>query len=218
MTQVGDDLNTRQLNMLTIRDGRLYHSTASEWSEATNFRGNTFMRFKTETAWANVGDAVPISGYVTDVAAVAGERQLDVFIVTIDSHGTTQVIHTLRRQSDGAWSHPKDVLAESGINVSSSFPVHIAAGVCPKELGSANHSDTGPSYAVPNSDVMIVLYDSITIQAVRVFYQRGFGTRYISAGNVPIPTSESVPSPPPFPKRFVVRHITVATRPFPDSG
>ena len=59
MTQADDDLATRELHLLTISNGTLYHSLASNWSPATSGSGSfTFDRFNTVTPWGDVGQAL----------------------------------------------------------------------------------------------------------------------------------------------------------------
>jgi hypothetical protein len=200
MTQVGDDLSTRQLNMFNIYHGHLYHSAASGWGTATDFRGQTFMRFATQTQWTDVNRAFPIDDPVVDVAAVGGPSLMDVFIAT-RSGNTTNIMHTARRQADGVWRAPIDVLT-----VDSAFPVRVAAGWCPK-VGVTDGT----------SEIMMVAYDIARMRAVRVT-RTSSETTYASAGDIPIPTSDNLPSPPPFPRLFLVRHVTVGARPFPDNA
>jgi hypothetical protein len=205
MTQVGDDLSTRQLNMFNIYHGHLYHSAASNWSAATDFRGRTFMRFASQTTWTDVNRAFPIDDPVVDVAAVGGPSLMDVFIAT-KSGNSTHIIHSARRQSDGAWRIPKDVLWDLGIDMDSAFPVHVAAGWCPK-VGATDGT----------SEIVMVAYDISRMRAVRVT-RTSTETTYAAAGDIPIPTSANLPAPPPFPRLFLVRHVTVGARPFPDNA
>jgi hypothetical protein len=163
------------------------------------------MRFSTETPWSDIGNAINMHDPVTDVAAIGGQSLLDVFLVT-KSGNTTHVLFTSRRQSDGAWSTPRNVLAEAGVTISSAFPLHVAVGTCPK-LGSSDGT----------SETEIVLYNRPTIQVVRMD-RNSSGVSFSSAGTLPLPTSDNLSSPSPFRKFYTAEYVSVGSRPFPDNS
>lgn len=133
MMQFEDDVATRELHMVALRNGMLYHSMASNFSAATRSTGLTFSRFNTVSTWGDVGGALGGNfGNIVDVALVARPNAVSVFFVA-ESGGTYKLWHAVRFSAHGgSWRPADDVFAKIGI-----FPrgridkFRIAAGMCP---------------------------------------------------------------------------------------
>jgi hypothetical protein len=156
MTQFEDDVTTRELHMLTISNGVLYHSLASNFSTATTDggTGSTFSRFNTVSPWGDVAQALG-SNFGTIVAAVItpsrAPTQISVFFVA-QSGGRYRLFHTVRFPS-GSWRPADDVLAQNGGTLNgTNFPFKVAAGRCPV-LGSPQDSEV--VYAMWDADLQI---------------------------------------------------------------
>src|SRR6185503_2494118 len=68
MRQVEDNLATRELHMLAIHNGVLYHAMASNWGPVTSGSSSAFSRFRTVSPWGDVGQALG-GGFGTIVSA-----------------------------------------------------------------------------------------------------------------------------------------------------
>jgi hypothetical protein len=114
MTQVGDDLATRELHMIVVAKGHLYHAVASDWGPATDENGNViFSRFRAISQWQEIPQALGANfGTITSAAIVARSSALSVFFLA-EAGGRTRLWHTVRF-SDGSWRAAKDVFAYSG--------------------------------------------------------------------------------------------------------
>jgi hypothetical protein len=134
MTQSGDDVATRELHLLTVHNGVLYHAMASNWSTATTGGGATFQRFNTVSAWADVAQALGRSfGRVVSATLVASRpTALSVFF-DAEVGGRHWLWHAVRFSAGtGSWRAADDVLALSGDSANGTAePFRIAAGVCP---------------------------------------------------------------------------------------
>jgi hypothetical protein len=133
MAQFEDDIATRELHMLAIRNGVLHHSMASNFGPATRSTGATFNRFRNVSAWGDVGQALG-GRFGTIVAAtmVGQPRAVHVFFVA-ESGGLHKLWHAVRFSANGgSWRPADDVLA-----LNTAFPrgrnaaFRIAAGKCP---------------------------------------------------------------------------------------
>ena len=133
MTQFEDDMATRELHMLSIKNGVLHHSMASNFGPATRSTGLTFNRFLTVSTWADVSQALG-GGFGNIVAAtmVAGSRAVHVFFVA-QSGGAYKLWHAVRFSANsGSWRAADDVLAlDGGHPMGAGFPFRVAAGMCP---------------------------------------------------------------------------------------
>jgi len=131
MRQVGDDVTTRELHLLTIFRGDLYHSMASNFSPAGS-DGVTFNRFNTVTPWASVSRVIGSFGNIVSSAIVASRPSaVSVFFVA-ESQGRYRLFHAVRFSPSGAWRPTDDVLVRNGAAApSTSFPFQVAAGMCP---------------------------------------------------------------------------------------
>ncbi len=131
MTQLGDDVATRELHMLAISNGVLYHSVATDFSRATDGGGFTFERFNTVSPWGDVAQALGHNfGTIVAAAIVARPTAVSVFFVA-QSGGRYRLYHTVRF-SNGSWRPADDVLALNGATLTgTNFPFKVAAGFCP---------------------------------------------------------------------------------------
>ncbi len=136
MTQFEDDVSTRELHMVAIRNGVLHHSMANNFGEvrANAGTGFAFNRFRTVSTWGDVGQALGGGfGNIIDVAVVARPRALHVFFVA-QSGSSTRLWHAVRFSAGGgSWRPADDVLTLNGAHPSGAgFPFRIAAGLCPQ--------------------------------------------------------------------------------------
>lgn len=131
MTQFEDDVATRELHMLTIDNGVLYHSMANDFGMATTESGSTFNRFRAVSPWGDVQQALGSSlGPVVAVTAVARPRMISVFFVTQGTDSRFRLFHTVRQSQGGTWRPVDDVLALTG-GTPSTTQFDVAAGTCP---------------------------------------------------------------------------------------
>ena len=130
MRQAGDDVTTRELHMLTIFKGVLYHSMASNFSPAGS-DGVTFNRFNTMTPWTDVSRVIGNFGTIVSSTIVASRPYAVSVLFVAESGGRYRLFHAVRFSPSGTWRPTDDVLAQNGSAASSGFPFQIAAGVCP---------------------------------------------------------------------------------------
>jgi hypothetical protein len=140
MTQMDDDVTTRELHMIAIDGGVLYHSMASNFSTATSGTGpgSTFTRFATQSPWASVTQALGGTfGDVVSGAIVASRpNAISVFFVARAGSQLTQYknYHAVRFSAGGgSWRPVDDVLAlRDGAGAIPGFmPFNVAVGMCP---------------------------------------------------------------------------------------
>ena len=131
MTQFEDDVATRELHMLTIDNGVLYHSMANDFGTTTTESGSTFNRFRAVSPWGDVQQALGSSlGLVVAATAVARPRMISVFFVTQGTDGLYRLFHTVRQSQGGTWRPPDNVLALTG-GTPGATRFDVAAGTCP---------------------------------------------------------------------------------------
>ncbi len=144
MTQVGDDVTTRELHMIALYNGVLYHSMASNFSTPTSDPGGTFKRFASISPWASVTQA--LGGTFGDVvsAAIVASRPNAISVFFVAKAGTqfTQYknYHAVRLSSGGgSWRPVDDVLAlREGAGAIPGFTAfNVAVGMCPAYPGTA---------------------------------------------------------------------------------
>jgi len=153
MTQVDDDVTTRELHMLTISNGHLLHSMASNFSTATTGSGDTFERFNTVSPWGDVSQALGVNFGTIVSAAIAASRPtaISVLFVAQGSDGRYRLFHTVRL-SDGSWRPADDVFALNGATLNgTNYSFNVAAGMCPV-LGQPQ-----------KSELVYVIYDVGTV-------------------------------------------------------
>lgn len=136
MTQFEDNVATRELHMLAINNGVLYHSMASDFGPAVanGGAGITFNRFRAVSPWGNVGQALGGGfGNIVAAAIVGRPTAINVFFVA-ESGGHYRLWHTVRFSSNGSWRPADEVLKLSGARPDGSgltTPFRVAAGMCP---------------------------------------------------------------------------------------
>jgi len=159
MTQFEDDVTTRELHMLTIYNGALYHSVASNFSTATTGSGLTFQRFNTVSPWSDVGQALGVNFGTVVAAAIAASRPtaISVLFVAQGSDGRYRLFHTVRF-SDGSWRPADDVFALNGATLNgTNYMFNVAAGMCPV-LGQPQ-----------DSELVYVMYDvGVVVEVGRI--------------------------------------------------
>jgi hypothetical protein len=140
MAQLDDDLTTRELHMLTLYNGVLYHAMASNFGPVTDGGGSTYSRFRTVSGWGDVGQALGGRfGIITGSAIVAHTRAISVFFVAQSPDDFRFRLFRAVRFSagGGSWGPVKEVLALSGdAPTGLDHDFTVAAGTCP-EFGAA---------------------------------------------------------------------------------
>ena len=135
MTQLNDDLATRELHMIALRGGRLYHSMASGFGPATNGSGLVVgNRFSTISGWADVGTALGMNfGNIQNATIVASRPTAVSLLFQAESGGRNRLWHAARLSpSGGSWRPADDVTAASGASLTGLVePWNVAAGMCP---------------------------------------------------------------------------------------
>ena len=136
MRQVEEDVSTRELHMLAISNGVLYHSMASDFGPAVSNGGAgvAFNRFRAVSPWGDVGQVLGGGfGNILSAAIVAYPSAISVFFVA-ESGGHYRLWHTVRFSSNGSWRAADNVLQLNGARPSGDgavFPFSVAAGTCP---------------------------------------------------------------------------------------
>lgn len=164
MTQVGDNIATRELHMIVLANGVLYHSMYSNFNTATNESGSTFKRFCNVSPWASVTQA--LGGTFGDVvsASIVASRQnaISIFFVAKAGAQFTQfkTYHAVRFSANGgSWRPVDDVLAlRDGMGAIPGFSAfNVAAGMCPAYPETP--ADTG-------DEIVYVQWDNTTFATV----------------------------------------------------
>jgi hypothetical protein len=202
MRQVNDDLTTRELHMILVANGHLYHSVASNWGTATDGNGNPFSRFRTVSSWADVEQALGLNyGPVSSAAVVAKPSGISLFF-TAASGGVYKVWHTQRRSSDGAWQPAKDVLALSGDAPNGTvYQLNVAASRCPRNGASVWDEST--------TETVLALWGGPTQKEVLVIRASTDGSTFSAWRGVPVGAMSGP---------FYLRNVRVTVRPFRDDG
>jgi hypothetical protein len=216
MVQQQDDLTTRELHMIAINGGRLYHSMAFDFGPVTREDGSILNRFRKVSAWGDVGEVLGGGfGNITSVAIVAHPRAVSVFFMA-ENAGRYRLWHTVRFSPAGNWRFPKDVFALTGDFANGTTDAwQISAGSCPA-LGAGvwNESTTETLVALwggnPANPLEVkVIREVATARQWRpgVF---GYYSPWSSIqGNI---TGDIVPN------KFMVKNIVIAARPFRDDA
>lgn len=162
MTQAGDNVTTRELHMLTISNGVLYHSMASNFGPAVTNGGAgiTFNRFRSVSPWAEVGQALGGGfGNIVDATLVASRPTAVSVFFTAGSGNAFKVWHAVRFSANGgSWRPADDVLLLNGGRPGGSpsgLPFRVSAGTCPV-LGRPQ--DTELVYALWNNEQRAILF------------------------------------------------------------
>ena len=212
MTQLDDDVTTRELHMLAIDGGRLYHSMASNFGPFTDEWGFTPNRFRTVSPWGDVGQALGGGfGNVISAAIVAHPAAVSVFFMADSGGGRYRLWHAVRFSSGGgSWRPARDVLALSGDAANGTvYPFHVSAGICP-EFGAAvwNAQSTETLVALSQGP------DPLGVSVLRVTstprqWRAGVNGVYSPMQNIP---SGAMTGP------FILRNVVITARPFRDDA
>jgi hypothetical protein len=198
MRQSGDDLKTRELHMILVANGHLFHSIASGWADATNGLGTVFQRFSTVSPWTDIGLQLGL-GKIHSAAIVAERAGVSFFVGAADSGGVYRIWH-LRRTGNGTWLPARDVLALSGDAPNGSvYPFNVAAGRCPKFAAE--------KWDEASSETVLALWNGSAQREVLVIRVTGDGS--YSAWR-PIPVGDA--------RVEYVQDVRVGARPFADTG
>jgi hypothetical protein len=206
MRQLNDDITTRELHMIGIDNGALYHSMANNFGTVTDGRLGTFSRFRTISPWGNVGQTLGGTfGTIVSAAIVAHPSAISVFFVA-QSGGVYRLWHTVRFSSDGSWRPAKNVLALSGDAPDGALPdaFKVSAGICP-----------APQAAVwdqASTETLVALWrpNSLEVKVMRVTQTPLPGAADIYSHLQTIPSGQLA-------GQFVLRNVVVSARPFPDN-
>ena len=102
MTQFEDDVATRELHMLTIDSGVLYHSMANDFGASPDSARHPFNRFRAVSPWADVGQALGQNfGVIESATLVARPRMISVFFVARGSDSRYRLWHAVRQSQGG---------------------------------------------------------------------------------------------------------------------
>lgn len=209
MTQTEDDVSTRVLHVLALRDKQLYHAVLSDFGPVTQGT-SSFDRFRSVTPWQNIESVLGEDfGDITSFAAVAQGPALQVFAIAKKSN-VYRTWHTARFPSN-EWRPAHDVWKESGDAYAGNvYEYRIAAGVCPiPEATTAGD---------PRSEIVLAFAggpDSRDVLTMRVVDERRlwvdgvFPSVYSNWAR--IPTGAMAPK---LPRTFAVREVQVVARPF----
>lgn len=212
MTQVDDNLATRELHMLAIDRGVLYHSVASDFGTATTGWGSTFSRFRSVSPWGDVGQVLG-GGFGTIVsAAIVASRPSAVSVLFVaESGGRYRLWHAVRFSQGGSWRPADDVFRLSGDAPNGfSVPWQVAAGTCPAWGATASNSQ----------ELLVALWgrDNIELIVIRVLstpqqWRPGVSGIYAPLRSLGYLGNSSVTD-----RSFTVPGIIVTTRPFRDDA
>lgn len=205
MRQVEDDLATRELHMLAIHNGALFHATATNWGPVTSGSGNVFSRFRTVSPWGDVG-AVLGGGFGTIVsAAIVASRPNAVSVLFVERTGTRyRLWHAVRFSPSGSWRPADDVMLLTGDWATGHVESwQVAAGMCPA-MGAT-------SWTEQNTELVIALwgredFEVLVVRMANGVYSPLRSLGFLSASSTAAARSFNVPS------------LVVTARPFPDNA
>lgn len=208
MTQDGDALATRALHLVSLKDGKIWHSMETNFPTAND-------RFRDHTPWVEV---LPVAlantgvdlGQVESVAITARYQALHVFFVT-SKNGRHFLFHTVRFPN-GTWRLPVDVFADSGDATSGvTNAIRVGAGTCPAPGMDPN--------ADPQAEMLVGLIGlggpGQTIYTVRILDS---SVDWGVPGRPPSPYApwRSIGDGALDTSKFSVRGVRVVARPFSD--
>lgn len=214
MTQVDDNLATRELHMLAIRGGTLYHSMATDFGPVTDGNGQMFNRFRSISGWADVGQALGGAfGNITGAAIVAQPAAINVFFIA-ESGGRYRLWHAVRFSAGGgSWRTPVDVFARSGDAANGSvYSYKVSAGICPA-FGAAVWDAQSTELLVallggPNRSEMLV----IRVVSTPRQWAPGVNGVYSPMASLPGIPPDASNNP------FIPRDVVVTARPYQDNA
>lgn len=211
MSQVDDNIATRELHMLAIRGGILYHSMASNFGPVTDGNGWGFNRFLDVSGWGDVGQVLGGGfGNITSAAIVARFSSINVFFIAA-SGGRYRLWHTVRFPS-GSWRPPVDVLSRSGDAPNGSLESYydVYAGICPTFGATV--------WDAQNTELLVVLPGGRSeLQVIRVVsapreWKPGVTGVYSPLERLEIPANSRNNN------AFHPRNVVVTVRPFRDNA
>ncbi len=145
MTQLNDDLTTRELHMMVVDRGRLYHSMASGFGPAHDDNGLVISnRFSSISGWADVSTALGVNfGNIESATLVASRPTAISIIFEAENGGRHRLWHTVRLSTGGgSWRPADDVTTASGASLNGLVESwNVAAGICPSFDNSPNAPD-----------------------------------------------------------------------------
>jgi hypothetical protein len=214
MTQVDDDLATRELHMLAIRNGALYHSMASNFGPVTDGNGQVFNRFRTVSGWGDVGQVLGGGfGNISSAAIVARPSAIHVFFIA-ESGGRYRLWHAVRFSAGGgSWRRPVDVLSSSGDAPNGSvYSYKVSAGICPTFGATV--------WDAQNTELLVTLlggpsgFEVLVIRVVSAPRQWGAGVNGVYS---PWRSLPGIPADA-FNYPFIPQDVVVTARPFRDNA
>ncbi|MEO8408981.1 MAG: hypothetical protein ABI478_00295 [Propionivibrio sp.] len=144
MTQLDDDVTTRELHMIVVDGGHLYHSMANGFGPSLDDHGdNVGNRFSMISPWADVSTALGANfGNIESATLVARPTAVSV-IFEAESAGRHRLWHAVRFSANGgSWRPADDVTAASGASLTGLVESwNIAAGFCPNFEKTLNAPD-----------------------------------------------------------------------------
>jgi hypothetical protein len=214
MSQLNDDVNSRQLHMLAISGGNLYHSVASDFGPVTASSSppSTFNRFRSVSPWGDVGAALGGRFRTIRSAAIVGHpTSVSVFFLADAGTGFYKLWHAVRFAA-GSWRPPDDVLALNGdAPTGTVLEFNVSAGNCPA-FGAADWNDT-------TNETLVALSggssNRLGIRVIRVLsapqsWPNGVISIYSPMQLIP-------PGPLTLASSFYLQNVSVAARPFADN-
>ena len=146
MTQQDDDLTTRELHMVVVVQGRLYHSMASGFGPARDDNGLVVTnRFSAISPWAEVSPALGVNFGTIESATLTASRPRAISIIfeAVDAGGRHRLWHAARLSTGGgSWRPADDVTAASGASLTGLVESwNVASGMCPSFDGVPNAPD-----------------------------------------------------------------------------
>ena len=213
MTQAADNVATRELHLLTVNGGRLYHSMLGNFGPVTN---PSFNRFRSVSPWADVTQALGVNfGAITSAAIVASRpTAISIFFVA-QSGGRYRLWHTVRFSPGGSWRPADEVWRLSGdAPTGNVYEYQVAAGLCPAP-GAATFSPATSEVVVaqwggPNRFELLVHRVVSTPQQWRPGVT-GIYSPWMHLGSVSNSSQDAQ-------RNFRVPHVAVTARPWADDG
>jgi hypothetical protein len=144
MTQLDDDVTTRELHMIVVDSGHLYHSMANGFGPERDDSGFVVgNRFSMISPWADVSTALGANfGNIESATLVARPSAVSV-IFEAENAGRHRLWHAVRFSTNGgSWRPADDVTAASGASLTGLVESwNVAAGICPNFEKTPNAPD-----------------------------------------------------------------------------